>query len=75
MMEMIRSVTKQKLETPKEIEDQLNNISRKCLDASENLKCHTRSLCAAVLWNKIKTFYPEFKIKLVEFSKITDVSV
>ena len=75
MTEMIRSVTKQKPEIPPEIEDHLNELSRACLDASYNVKCHTRSLCAAVLWNKIKSSYPNSKMKLVEFSKRVDVSV
>ena len=59
---------------PRELFDHTKELYRKCLDLEKNLKCHTRSLCAALLWNKVKSLYPS-SMKLTEFSKRVGVSI
>ncbi len=29
-----------------------------CMDLEKDVKCHMRSLCAALLWEKVKSLYP-----------------
>ena len=43
-------------------------------ELDKNVKCHMRSLCAAVLWKKVKYLYPK-SITLTKFSKRVGVSV
>ncbi len=57
---------------PREIFDHQKEIREKCVEANAN--CHVRSLCAALLWQKIKSSYPKV-ITLTEFSKKVGVSV
>ena len=73
-IEMTRSVIKQEAGLPRELFDHLEELCRACLKHETNVKCHTRSLCAAVLWKKVKSLYPS-SMKLAEFSKRTCVSV
>ena len=75
MIEMTRSVIKQEAGLPRELFDHLEELCRACLKHETNIKCHTRSLCAALLWNKVKSSYPSSTMKLVEFSKRVGVSV
>ncbi len=56
---------------PIEILGHLKELSWKCMDM--NVKCHMRSLCAAVLWEKVKSSYPD-AMTLIEFSKKVGVS-
>ncbi len=57
---------------PFELFDHLKELCLKCMGM--NVKCHMRSLCAAVLWEKVKSLYPEV-MTLTEFSKKVGVSV
>ncbi len=57
---------------PREIFDHQKEIHEKCAEANAN--CHVRSLCAALLWQKIKSLYPDV-MTLTEFSKKVGVSV
>ena len=57
---------------PRELFDHLKELCLKCMDT--NVKCHMRSLCAAILWEKVKSLYPEV-MTLTEFSKKVGVSV
>ena len=57
---------------PIEILDHLKELSWKCMD--QKVRCHMRSLCAAVLWEKVKSSYPDV-MTLTEFSKKVGVSV
>ncbi len=57
---------------PREIFDHQEEICEKCFEANAN--CHARSLCAALLWQKIKSSYPKVTT-LKEFSKKVGVSV
>ncbi len=57
---------------PLELLDHWNELCLKCMDM--NVKCHVRSLCAAVLWKKVKSLYPDV-MTLTEFSKKVGVSV
>ncbi len=57
---------------PRELFDHLKELCLKCMDM--NVKCHMRSLCAVILWEKVKSLYPEM-ITLTEFSKKVGVSV
>ncbi len=59
---------------PRELLDHLKELCLKCMDLKKNVKCHIRSLCAAALWKKVKSSYPEM-ITLTEFSKKVGVSV
>ena len=57
---------------PFELLDHLRELCMKCMDL--NVKCHRRSLCAAVLWEKVKSSYPD-AMTLTEFSGKVGVSV
>ncbi len=57
---------------PIEILDHLKELSWKCMD--QNVKCHRRSLCAAILWKKVKYSYPKV-LTLEKFSKKVGVSM
>ena len=59
---------------PLELIDHLKELCLKCMDLEEKVKCHKRSLCATVLWKKVKSSYPEM-MTLTEFSKKVDVSM
>ncbi len=84
---MINSVTKKKVMLsdnrygwdgpledglPSELSDHLRELCLKCMDLS--VKCNTRSLCAVILWEKVKSLYPEV-MALTKFSKKVGVSV
>ncbi len=53
---------------PRELLDHLKELCLKCMDIEKNTKCHRRSLCAAILWEKVKSLYPT-SMTLTEFSK------
>ena len=89
MIEAINSVTRKKVwlsynlygwdeplknGLPLELMDHWNELCLKCMDLEEKVKCHKHSLCAAVLWEKVKSSYPEM-MTLTEFSKKVGVSV
>ncbi len=90
MIEAINSVTRKKLwlsysrygwdeplenGLPLELMDHWNELCLKCMDLEKKVKCHRRSLlCAAVLWKKVKSSYPEM-MTLTEFSKKVNVSM
>ncbi len=89
MIEVINSVTRKKLwlsysrygwdeplenGLPLELMDHWNELCLKCMDLEKKVKCHRHSLCAAVLWKKVKSSYPEM-MTLTEFSKKVDVSI
>ena len=89
MIEAINSVTRKKVwlsysrygwdeplknGLPLELIDHLKELCLKCMDLEEKVKCHMHSLCAAILWEKIRSLYPEM-ITLTEFSKKVGVSV
>ena len=57
---------------PRELFDHLKELCLKCMDT--NVKCHMRSLCAVVLWDKVKLLYPKV-MTLTKFSKKVGVSV
>ncbi len=57
---------------PRELLDHLKELCLKCMNL--NVKCHMRSLCAVILWEKLKSLYPEV-MTLTEFSKKVGVSV
>ena len=57
---------------PIEILDYLKELSWKCMNL--NVKCNTRSLCAVVLWEKVKFLYPKM-MTLTKFSKKVGVSI
>ena len=57
---------------PSELFDHLKELCLKCMDM--NVKCHMRSLCAVILWEKVKSLYPEV-MTLTEFSEKVGVSV
>ena len=59
---------------PLELMDHWNELCLKCMDLEEKVKCHKHSLCATVLWEKVKSSYPEM-MTLTEFSKKVGVSV
>ncbi len=59
---------------PRELFDHLKELCLKCMDLEKNVKCHRRSLCAALLWEKVKSLYPT-SMTLTEFSKKVGVSV
>ncbi len=60
---------------PLELFDHTRELCMTCLDhLDKNVKCHMRSLCAAVLWKKVKYLYPK-SITLTKFSKRVGVSV
>ena len=59
---------------PRKLYDHLEDLSWKCMDLEKNTKCHRRSLCAAVLWEKVKSSYPD-AMTLTEFSEKVGVSV
>ena len=59
---------------PRELFDHLGELCRACLNHETSIKCHTRSLCAALLWEKVKSLYPS-TMKLAEFSKRVGVSM
>ncbi len=59
---------------PDEIFGYLSEFSMTCFNLEKNVKCHRRSLCAAVLWEKVKSLYPT-SMTLTEFSKRVGVSV
>ncbi len=74
MIEMTRSITKQKAGSPRELFDHLEELCRACLKHETNIKCHRRSLCAALLWEKAKSLYPSL-MTLTKFSKKVGVSM
>ncbi len=55
---------------PDEIFSYLFELSKTCFSLEKKVKCHRRSLCASVLWNKVKPM-----IKLKEFSEKVGVSI
>ncbi len=57
---------------PIEILDHLKELSWKCMD--QKVRCHRRSLCAAILWKKVKSSYPD-AMTPTEFSEKVGVSV
>ncbi len=57
---------------PRELLDHLIDLRKKCVNL--NVKCHMRSLCAVILWEKVKSLYPEV-MTLTEFLKKVGVSV
>ena len=59
---------------PRELFDHLKELCLKCVDLEKNTKCHRRSLCATILWEKVKSLYPT-SMTLTEFSKRVGVSV
>ena len=59
---------------PRELFDHLKELCLKCMNLEEKVKCHMRSLCAVILWEKVKSLYPEV-MTLTEFSKKVGVSV
>ncbi len=59
---------------PCELSDHTMEFCMACLDLEKNVKCHRRSLCAVVLWKKVKSLYPA-SMTLTEFSKRVGVSV
>ena len=59
---------------PRELFDHLKELCLKCMDLEKDVKCHRRSLCAALLWEKVKLLYPT-SMTLTEFSKKVGVSV
>ncbi len=89
MTEAINSVTREKVwlnhsqygwdeplrnGLPLELMSHWNELCLKCMDLEKKVKCHRRSLCAAVLWKKVKSSYPKM-MTLTEFSKKVDVSM
>ena len=63
-----------KNELPLELMDHWNELCLKCAELEKKVKCHKHSLCAAVLWEKVKSLYPDV-MTLTEFSKKVGVSV
>ncbi len=59
---------------PRGLFDHLKELCTTCMDLEKNVKCHRRSLCAALLWKKVKSLYPTL-MTLTEFSKRVGVSV
>ena len=60
---------------PRELSDYTTELCMTCLDhLDKNVKCHIRSLCAAVLWKKVKSLYST-SMTLTKFSKRVGVSV
>ncbi len=59
---------------PRELFDHLKELCLKCMDLEKNIKCHRRSLCATILWEKVKSLYPT-SMTLTEFLKRVGVSV
>ena len=59
---------------PPELMDHWNELCLKCMDLEEKVECHKHSLCAAVLWEKVKSSYPGM-MTLTEFSEKVDVSM
>ncbi len=59
---------------PLELMNHWNELRLKCVELKRKVKCHVRSLCAAVLWKKVKSLYPDV-MTLTEFSKKVGVSV
>ncbi len=57
---------------PLELMDHWKELCLKCMDM--NVKCHMRSLCAVILWEKVKSLYPKV-MTLTEFSEKVGVSV
>ena len=57
---------------PCELLDHLTDLCKKCVNL--NVKCHRRSLCAAILWEKIKSFYPK-AMTLTEYSEKVNASI
>ena len=57
-----------------ELSDHTMELCTTCLDLRKTTKCHVRSLCAAVLWEKVKSLYPK-SMTLTKFSKRVGVSV
>ncbi len=51
---------------PRELLGRVRELCLRCMDIS--VKCHRRSLCAAILWEKIKSSYPD-AMTLTEFSE------
>ena len=62
---------------PRELFDYSEELCQVCNDhklpdgRGSPIHCQTRSLCAAVLWEKVKSLYP---ITMDEFTKKVDVS-
>ncbi len=61
---------------PFELFDHQKELCLKCLDLElkKKVRCHRRSLCATILWEKVKSLYPEV-MTLTEFSEKVGVSV
>ena len=53
---------------PSELFDHTTELCTTCMDLEKDVKCHRRSLCAALLWEKVKSSYPSL-MTLTEFSK------
>ena len=78
MLEMIWAIIREESlwdGLPRELSDHTRELCMTCLDhLDKNVKCHRRSLCAAVLWKKVKSLYPK-SMTLTKFSKRVGVSV
>ena len=59
---------------PLELMDHWNELCLKCVELEKKVKCHRRSLCAVILWEKVKSLYPD-AMTLTGFSKKVGVSV
>ncbi len=59
---------------PRELFDHTTELCTTCMDIEKKVKCHRRSLCASILWNKVKSLYPT-SMTMLEFSKRVGVSV
>ncbi len=74
IIRMMYSITKQEAGLPRELFDHTTELCTTCMDLEKDVKCHRRSLCAALLWKKVKSLYPT-SMTLTEFSKKVGVSV
>ena len=59
---------------PRELFDHMTELCTTCMDIEKKVKCHRRSLCATILWKKVKSLYPT-SMTLTEFSERVGVSV
>ena len=59
---------------PRELIKHFRELCQACVEHKTTIRCHTRSLCAALLWDKVKSLYPS-SMTLTEFSDRTGVSV
>ncbi len=59
---------------PRELFDHMTELCKTCMGLEKNVKCHRRSPCAALLWEKVKSLYST-SMTLTEFSKRVGVSM